>query len=54
MVLMDIGCRHGRAGGNQPILDAIRIRRPRILVVTTFDEDEHVFEALRSGASGSV
>jgi DNA-binding NarL/FixJ family response regulator len=25
---------------------------PRILVVTTFDEDEHVFEALRSGASG--
>jgi len=27
---------------------------PRILVVTTFDEDEHVFEALRSGASGFV
>jgi DNA-binding NarL/FixJ family response regulator len=26
--------------------------RPRILIVTTFDEDEHVFEALRSGASG--
>jgi DNA-binding NarL/FixJ family response regulator len=28
--------------------------RPRILVVTTFDEDEHVFEALRAGASGFV
>jgi DNA-binding NarL/FixJ family response regulator len=27
---------------------------PRILVVTTFDEDQHVFEALRSGASGFV
>lgn len=26
----------------------------RILIVTTFDEDEHVFEALRSGASGFV
>ena len=29
-------------------------RPPRILIVTTFDEDEHVFEALRSGASGFV
>jgi DNA-binding NarL/FixJ family response regulator len=28
--------------------------RPRVLVVTTFDEDEHVFEALRSGASGFI
>jgi DNA-binding NarL/FixJ family response regulator len=27
---------------------------PRVLVVTTFDEDEHVFEALRAGASGFV
>jgi DNA-binding NarL/FixJ family response regulator len=27
---------------------------PRILVVTTFDEDEHVFAALRGGASGFV
>jgi DNA-binding NarL/FixJ family response regulator len=27
---------------------------PRILIVTTFDEDEHVFEALHSGASGFV
>ena len=26
--------------------------RPRILVLTTFDLDEYVFEALRAGASG--
>ncbi len=25
---------------------------PRILIVTTFDEDDHVFAALRGGASG--
>ena len=28
--------------------------RPRVLVVTTFDQDEHVFAALRHGASGFV
>jgi DNA-binding NarL/FixJ family response regulator len=27
---------------------------PRVLVVTTFDHDEHVFQALRAGASGFV
>ena len=36
------------------ILDGDQDPPPRILVVTTFDEDEHVFEALRSGASGFV
>jgi DNA-binding NarL/FixJ family response regulator len=36
------------------ILDGGQPRPPRILIVTTFDEDEHVFEALRSGASGFV
>ena len=36
------------------ILDGDRDPSPRILVVTTFDEDEHVFEALRGGASGFV
>jgi DNA-binding NarL/FixJ family response regulator len=36
------------------ILEANQDQSPRILVVTTFDEDEHVFEALRAGASGFV
>src|SRR6185503_8400761 len=27
-------------------------RRPRILIITTFDLDEYVVEALRAGASG--
>ena len=44
-----------------PVLDGIEATRrirswgddaPRVLVVTTFDLDEHVFEALRAGASG--
>ena len=26
--------------------------RPRVLILTTFERDEYVFEALRSGASG--
>jgi DNA-binding NarL/FixJ family response regulator len=36
------------------ILEGDRDPSPRILVVTTFDQDEHVFEALRAGASGFV
>jgi DNA-binding NarL/FixJ family response regulator len=36
------------------ILDSDQVPLPRILIVPTFDEDEHVFEALRSGASGFV
>ena len=36
------------------ILDGGQDPPPRILIVTTFDEDEHVFEALRNGASGFV
>jgi DNA-binding NarL/FixJ family response regulator len=53
VVLMDI---------RMPVMDGIEATRvllerdgaPRILIVTTFDDDEHVFEALRSGASGFV
>ena len=36
------------------ILDGDQDPPPRILIVTTFDQDEHVFEALRGGASGFV
>lgn len=43
-----------------PVLDGIEATRrilssndgPRVLVLTTFDVDEYVFEALRAGASG--
>jgi DNA-binding NarL/FixJ family response regulator len=55
VVLMDI--RMPVMGGleaTKVILDDDQDPLPRILIVTTFDEDEHVFEALRSGASGFV
>jgi DNA-binding NarL/FixJ family response regulator len=55
VVLMDLRMpvMHGLEA-TKVILDGDQDRLPRILVVTTFDEDEHVFEALRSGASGFV
>jgi DNA-binding NarL/FixJ family response regulator len=55
VVLMDIRMpvMHGLEA-TKVILDSDEEPRPRILIVTTFDEDEHVFEALRSGASGFV
>jgi DNA-binding NarL/FixJ family response regulator len=55
VVLMDI--RMPVMGGleaTKVILDESGPPPPRILVVTTFDEDEHVFAALRGGASGFV
>jgi DNA-binding NarL/FixJ family response regulator len=55
VVLMDL--RMPVMGGleaTKVILDGDQDPLPRILVVTTFDEDEHVFEALRGGASGFV
>ena len=55
VVLMDIRMpvMHGLEAA-KVILDGGQVPPPRILIVTTFDEDEHVFEALRSGASGFV
>ena len=47
-----------------PVMDGLEAMRhlassgdtdgSRVLIVTTFDEDEHVFQALRSGASGFI
>jgi len=45
-----------------PLVDGIRAtelvlrlaKPPRVLVITTFSSDEHVFDALRAGASGFV
>jgi DNA-binding NarL/FixJ family response regulator len=55
VVLMDIRMpiMHGLEA-TKVILDAGDGPPPRILIVTTFDEDEHVFAALHSGASGFV
>ena len=55
VVLMDIRMpiMHGLEAA-KVILDGDQVPAPSILIVTTFDEDEHVFDALRSGASGFV
>ncbi len=52
VVLMDI--RMPRLDGiaaTRVLLDGT-LDRPRVLVLTTFDHDEYVYEALRAGASG--
>ncbi len=55
VVLMDIRMRvMDGLEATRMILDGSRDHVPRVLVVTTFDDDENVFAALRSGASGFV
>ena len=53
VVLMDIRMpQHGRAGGHPTDHHRELLAGVRVLVLTTFDLDEYVYQALRVGASG--
>ncbi|MDT0164926.1 response regulator transcription factor [Actinotalea sp. AC32] len=53
VVLMDIRMPRGDGlAATRAITADARTSRTRVLVLTTFDVDEHVFAALRAGASG--
>jgi DNA-binding NarL/FixJ family response regulator len=54
VVIMDIRMPGigGIAATRQILAAAAEADRPRVLVLTTFDLDEYVYEALRAGASG--
>jgi DNA-binding NarL/FixJ family response regulator len=54
VVLMDIRMprRDGLAATRQLLDTPPGVHQPRVLMLTTFDLDEYVFEALRAGASG--
>lgn len=53
VVLMDVRMpRLDRLAATREIVADPALAGVRVLVLTTFDEDEHVFEAIRSGAAG--
>ena len=53
VVLMDVRMPvHGRHRGDPALTRLPGDRVPRVLVLTTFDLDDYVYEALRAGASG--
>ena len=50
VVLMDVRMPvHGRHRGHPPAHRATERRAPRVLMLTTFDLDEYVYDALRAG-----
>jgi DNA-binding NarL/FixJ family response regulator len=53
VVVMDVRMPDGDGiEATRTILAGARAGRPRVLVLTTFDLDDYVYEALRAGASG--
>ncbi len=56
VVLMDVRMpvMDGLEAARQILAAAVSPGRPRVLMLTTFDLDEYVYEALRAGASGFV
>jgi DNA-binding NarL/FixJ family response regulator len=54
VVLMDVRMpvMHGLQATREILYGAAEQQRPRVLMLTTFDLDDYVYEALRAGASG--
>jgi DNA-binding NarL/FixJ family response regulator len=54
VVLMDVRMpvMDGLEAARRILADEVRDGRPRVLMLTTFDLDDYVYEALRAGASG--